>query len=226
MIYEEPEDYHWHFQAESKVADSDVEYLKCIGDNELVALSDQYVEYLKLIKDNWSSCRAAKILSYSLLRYIVPRFRQLSAPLRVRMLTSFLYLKDALRNQCQKKLVKILNFAETDANEWVRKMGQLVRPYVVTGMMDLRLIDTETAFRIITFLDERLAESPHDGEYLRKDGLDNIHISNPESIDSVGESGSRTCKDDETSFYTARLNFDRLGDALVTRAQYKRAQGF
>ncbi|AFZ79960.1 hypothetical protein BEWA_028090 [Theileria equi strain WA] len=74
----------------------DSDEFSAISDSELKKLSDYYVEYLKLIKDNWSSCHAAKILTRDLLKYIVPRFRQLSAPLRVRILTSFLYIKENL----------------------------------------------------------------------------------------------------------------------------------
>lgn len=76
--------------------DSDCEFVESVDEEVLKKLSDQYVEYLKLIKDNWSSCHASKILSLDLVRYIVPRFRQLSAPLRVRILTSFFYIKDNL----------------------------------------------------------------------------------------------------------------------------------
>lgn len=77
-------------------ADSDNDWFKTISEADLKKISDQYVEYLKLIKDNWSSCHASKVLNNKLIRYIAPRFRQLSAPLRVRILTSFLYIKDHL----------------------------------------------------------------------------------------------------------------------------------
>lgn len=201
--------------------DSDNDYFKNISESDLKRISDQYVEYLKLIKDNWSSCHASKILNQKLIRYIVPRFRQLSAPLRVRILTSFLYIKEYLRKECQKQLVKILKFAETDANEWVRKMGKLVKPYVDTGMIDLRLIDTETAFRIITFLDEKLMETPGK-EYKRKPGIDEVHMCNPDDFDfeneAQGRSRSQASKDDEYTLYTPRQNFDILGESMLRRA--------
>ncbi|EAN31421.1 hypothetical protein TpMuguga_04g00069 [Theileria parva strain Muguga] len=198
-------------------ADSDNDWFKTISEADLKKISDQYVEYLKLIKDNWSSCHASKVLNNKLIRYIAPRFRQLSAPLRVRILTSFLYIKDHLRLECQKQLVKILKFSETDANEWVRKMGKLVKPYVNTGMIDLRLIDTETAFRIITFLDEKLLESGHE-EYIRKPGIDEVHICNPNEFDFELKTRGKISKDDEYTLYTPRHNFDFLGEALVKRA--------
>ncbi|CDR97643.1 hypothetical protein, conserved [Babesia bigemina] len=185
-------------------------------DESLRQLSDQYVEYLKLIKDNWSSCHASKMLNVELVQYIVPRFRQLSAPLRVRILTSFFYLKDTLRVEAQDNLMEVLGFAETDANEWVRKMGQLLRPFILNGMIDLRLIDTETAFRIITFLDEH-----KDSTYYEKEGLDSVHIcSVKESDGSVASNGIQN--DDEYTQYYPRVNFDKLGDTILKRAVNRR----
>ncbi|XP_952762.1 uncharacterized protein TA07285 [Theileria annulata] len=195
--------------------DSDNDWFKNISESDLKKISDQYVEYLRFIKDNWSSCHASKILNNKLIRYITPRFRQLSAPLRVRILTSFLYIKEHLRLECQKQLLKILKFSETDANEWVRKMGKLVKPYINTGMIDLRLIDTETAFRIITFLDEKLLESGCD-EYIRKPGIDEVHICNPNEFDF--ENKNKNSKDDEYTLYTPRHNFDFLGETLIKKA--------
>ncbi|BAM42457.1 conserved hypothetical protein [Theileria orientalis strain Shintoku] len=202
----------------------DTEYFKNITEVDLKKISDQYVEYLKLIKDNWSSCHASKMLNKNLLsRYIVLRFRQLSAPLRVRILTSFLYIKEYLRIDCQKQLVRISKFAETDANEWVRKMGKLVKPYINTGIIDLRLIDTETAFRIITFLDEKLLESG-DAEYVRKSGIDEVHICNPNDFDF--EHMNEIIKDDEYTLYTPRHNFDYLGETIEKRGLYSLRESY
>lgn len=64
------------------------------SDNE--ALSSRYIAYLRSIKDNWSSCHAARLLTPALLVYIHQRFLMLSTPLKVRVLTSFLYLRPAL----------------------------------------------------------------------------------------------------------------------------------
>lgn len=60
------------------------------------ALSSRYIAYLRSIKDNWSSCHAARLLTPALLVYIHQRFLMLSTPLKVRVLTSFLYLRPAL----------------------------------------------------------------------------------------------------------------------------------
>ncbi|GFE53887.1 hypothetical protein BaOVIS_012910 [Babesia ovis] len=214
-------------QEEEKHVDSDCNFVDTAEEELLRKLSDQYVEYLKLIKDNWSSCHASKVLTFELVRYIVPRFRQLSAPLRVRILTSFFYLKDTLRIEARPKLLKILNYAETDANEWVRKMGQLVKPYILNGMIDLRLIDTETAFRIITFLDEHKGIEGFMGEnnatdpemnYYAKEGLDSIHMCNVKTYEAAHGSDATKANDDEYTQYYPQLNFDVLGDTIVRRA--------
>ncbi|AFZ79958.1 hypothetical protein BEWA_028070 [Theileria equi strain WA] len=97
-------------------------------------------------------------------------------------------------------------------------MGKLVKPYVNTGMIDLRLIDTETAFRIITFLDERLLESPEEGAYIRKPGVDSVHTCNFELDDDVYCSNGNISKDDEYTLFTPRSSFDALGDAITQRA--------
>lgn len=60
------------------------------------ALSAKYVAYLGFIKDNWSSCHAAKLLDEELISYLRPRFVLLSTPLKVRVLTSLLYIKSDL----------------------------------------------------------------------------------------------------------------------------------
>ena len=57
------------------------------------AISAKYVAYLGCIKDNWSSCHAAKLLDEELISYLRPRFVLLSTPLKVRVLTSLLYIK-------------------------------------------------------------------------------------------------------------------------------------
>ncbi|KAK1939565.1 hypothetical protein X943_001080 [Babesia divergens] len=198
--------------------DSDCEFVESVDEEVLKKLSDQYVEYLKLIKDNWSSCHASKILSLDLVRYIVPRFRQLSAPLRVRILTSFFYIKDNLRIAAQPKLMKIFNYAETDANEWVRKMVQLVKPFIINGMIDLRLIDTETAFRIITFIDEHKDSSM---QGTTKDGLDSIHTCNVKQSNVLSSQKTKSSSDEYTQYYP-KMNFDLLGNEITRRAYTSR----
>lgn len=165
------------------------------------SLSNQYVEYLKLIKDNWSSCHAAKVLSFELICYLEQRFLQLSAPLRVRILTSFLYIKESIRVNCCDKILKILELGETDSNEWVRKMSRLSRPYIKTGIMDLKETDTETAFRIINFLDDK---QNNDGcEYAVKPGLEYVHI--------CDISDTQVNHGDEYTLFMPRRNFDIIG---------------
>ncbi|GIX65623.1 EtCHP39 protein [Babesia caballi] len=203
------------FQLVADQDDSDYEFLAAAEENLLGRLSDQYVEYLKLIKDNWSSCHAAKVLSVELVRYIVPRFRQLSAPLRVRILTSFFYIRDSLRVDAHAKLLKLLSFTETDANEWVRKMGQLVKPFILNGMIDLRLIDTETAFRIITFLDEH---NDPEAKYYAKEGLDSVHMCSINNYEHTHDSFLQKSSGDEYTQYYPQANFDDLGEAILRRA--------
>ncbi|KAK1441860.1 hypothetical protein BgAZ_501920 [Babesia gibsoni] len=207
-----------HSSAEQHV-DSDFEFLDSLQEDALLRLSDQYVEYLKRIKDNWSSCHAAKILTVELVRYIVPRFRQLSAPLRVRILTSFFYLKDTLRTSAQAKLLKILNYTETDSNEWVRKMGQLVKPFILNGMIDLRLLDTETAFRIITFIDQNKGSGVKGSS---KDGLDSVHTCNVQLSDKSPLTHKPAFNTDEYTQYYPKMNFDVLGDHILKRVNDSR----
>ena len=76
-----------------------------IDSNKSHALSARYVSYLGCIKDNWSSCHAAKLLDENLIAYLRPRFVLLSTPLKVRVLTSFLYIKpDLVSNKYTKKV--------------------------------------------------------------------------------------------------------------------------
>ncbi|KAL8274593.1 hypothetical protein Esti_001496 [Eimeria stiedai] len=143
------------------------------------ALSAKYVAYLGCIKDNWSSCHAAKLLDEELILYLRPRFVLLSTPLKVRVLTSLLYIKTELREKCSEVLSEITKEGETDPNEWVKKLSRILIPYINSGKIDLRETDTETAFRIIHFLDEQKALNPQQGPYRQKAGLEEQHMCEP-----------------------------------------------
>ncbi|CBZ51721.1 conserved hypothetical protein [Neospora caninum Liverpool] len=210
------------------------------------ALSSRYIAYLRSIKDNWSSCHAARLLTPALLVYIHQRFIMLSTPLKVRVLTSFLYLRPALREASKDVLTEILKEAETDPNEWVKKLSRILVPYISSGRVDLRETDTETAFRIISFLDEQQALHPEEGPYRRKGGLEEQHMCNPDaefpSAEAATLAASRTSDLPlheqiqaqleiplsatlEMNLFTARENFDDLMRMTVRRGcqQLRRA---
>ncbi|KEP60600.1 UNVERIFIED_CONTAM: hypothetical protein HHA_284570 [Hammondia hammondi] len=210
------------------------------------ALSSRYIAYLRSIKDNWSSCHAARLLTPALLKYIHQRFIMLSTPLKVRVLTSFLYLRPALREASKDVLTEILKEAETDPNEWVKKLSRILVPYISSGRVDLRETDTETAFRIISFLDEQQDLHPEEGPYRRKGGLEEQHMCNPElefpSAEAATLAASRTAHLPpheqiqaqleiplsatlEMNLFTPRENFDDLMRMTVRRGsqQLRRA---
>lgn len=118
-------------------------------------LSATYVRYLRLLSCSWSSHGAARLLSKDLIQYMRPRIHRCSTPLKVRILTSLLYLPDSLREECKTDLCHILSTCETDRDDWVRKLSRLLQPYIATGHINLREIDTETAYRTIKYLDEQ-----------------------------------------------------------------------
>lgn len=118
-------------------------------------LSASYVTFLKHLSGSWSSHSAAKMLTPELIRYIRPRFHRCSTPLKVRILTSLLYLSPELLAESSSSLSQLLHRCEMDRDDWVRKLSRLLQPYVMTGHLDVRDIDTETAYRAIKYLDEQ-----------------------------------------------------------------------
>ncbi|CDJ50453.1 hypothetical protein, conserved [Eimeria brunetti] len=175
------------------------------------ALSARYVAYLGCIKDNWSSCHAAKLLDEDLITYLRPRFVLLSTPLKVRVLTSFLYIK-----------------------------ADLI-PYITSGRIDLRETDTETAFRIINFLDEQRALNPQQGPYRQKAGLEEQHMCEPHTeVESAAAVAAAASSEDpllqllqlpqkgvlEMTLFNARDSFDNLLKGVVHRGtqELRRAQ--
>ncbi|KAL8440544.1 hypothetical protein Efla_003215 [Eimeria flavescens] len=189
------------------------------------ALSAKYVAYLGCIKDNWSSCHAAKLLDEDLIAYIQPRFVLLSTPLKVRVLTSLLYIKTELREKCSDVLSEITRDGETDPNEWVKKLSRILIPYIKSGRIDLRETDTETAFRIINFLDEQKALNPQQGNYRLKAGLEEEHLCEPHlHVEIASAVAAAASSEDplgnllkipqkgtpEMTLFTAKDNFDNL----------------
>lgn len=118
-------------------------------------LSNAYVAYLQHLSSSWSSYSAARILKSDLLAYICPRFHRCSTPIKVRILTSLLYISPQVREECRVLLSELLNDCETEGDDWVRKLSRLLQPYVATGHIDIREIDTEMAYRTIKYMDEQ-----------------------------------------------------------------------
>ncbi|CDI74047.1 hypothetical protein, conserved [Eimeria praecox] len=196
------------------------------------ALSARYVAYLGCIKDNWSSCHAAKLLDENLIAYLRPRFVLLSTPLKVRVLTSFLYIKADLRERCSETLSEITKEGETDPNEWVKKLSRILIPYITSGRIDLRETDTETAFRIINFLDEQRALNPQQGPYRLKAGLEEQHMCEPHTeVETAAAVAAAASSEDpllhllqlpqkgvlEMTLFNARDSFDNLLKGVVHR---------
>ncbi|OEH80632.1 uncharacterized protein LOC34620151 [Cyclospora cayetanensis] len=205
------------------------------------AISAKYVAYLGCIKDNWSSCHAAKLLDEELIAYLRPRFVLLSTPLKVRVLTSLLYIKAELRDKCSDTLSEITQEGETDPNEWVKKLSRILIPYINSGMIDLRETDTETAFRIINFLDEQKALNPQQGPYRQKAGLEEQHMCEPHTeIETASAVAAAASSEDplqnllklpqkgvlEMTLFNARDSFDNLLKGVVHRGtqELRRAQ--
>ncbi|EZG73002.1 hypothetical protein GNI_049790 [Gregarina niphandrodes] len=116
------------------------------GNRELAA---KYVEYLQLLSHQWSSVRAASLLTPELIEYLQPRYHRCSSPLKVRIVSSLVYLSSEIRVQAKDSLIKLLAEAEVDKDEWVRKLGRLMSSFVTTGSIDVRDTDSETAFQIL-----------------------------------------------------------------------------
>eukprot|EP00918_Siedleckia_nematoides_P099450 GHVU01217522.1.p1 GENE.GHVU01217522.1~~GHVU01217522.1.p1 ORF type:complete len:218 (+),score=42.48 GHVU01217522.1:254-907(+) len=131
---------------------------------------DPYVQYLNLLQAHWSSKNAGQMLTTEIIEYLTPRFPKCSTPMKVRILMSFLYLPAAIREANVEALQRILCDGEEDRDDWVRKLSRLLRSYVKTGSIDIRDVDTETAFKIMLRLDEVMADEfpfadprkPHD----------------------------------------------------------------
>ncbi|KAH8584110.1 apicomplexan specific [Cryptosporidium sp. chipmunk genotype I] len=146
---------------------------------------EPYIKYLQALSLSWSSCQASSMLTKDLVEYMVPRFQDCSTPIKVRIIMSILYISDSLRESCKQEFMNILNFGELDRDDWVRKLSRLMMPYVQKGVLDLGETDTETAFKILRYLDElRMRENI---DFRLKPPLESIHMCDPltdESIDN------------------------------------------
>ncbi|KAH8738824.1 apicomplexan specific protein [Cryptosporidium ryanae] len=144
---------------------------------------EPYIKYLRALSMSWSSCQASSMLTKDLVDYIVPRFQDCSTPIKVRIIMSILYISDSLRITCKDKFMTILNCGELDRDDWVRKLSRLLIPYVQRGVLDIGETDTETAFKILRYLDElRMKEEV---EYRLKPPLESIHMCDPLTDESV-----------------------------------------
>ncbi|KAK6589854.1 apicomplexan specific [Cryptosporidium xiaoi] len=144
---------------------------------------EPYIKYLQALSMSWSSCQASSMLTKDLVDYIVPRFQDCSTPIKVRIIMSILYINDSLRIACKDKFMSILNCGELDRDDWVRKLSRLLIPYVQKGVLDLGETDTETAFKILRYLDElRMKEGV---EYRLKPPLESIHMCDPLTDESM-----------------------------------------
>lgn len=117
-------------------------------------LSKDYIAYLRQLTGSWSSYSAARMLNRELINYLVPRFYRCSVTLKVRILISLLYVSPHIIEECRLPLSELLNDCEAESDDWVRKLSRLLQPYVATGHIDIREIDTEVAYRTMKFLDE------------------------------------------------------------------------
>ncbi|KAF7458086.1 hypothetical protein HWI79_1401 [Cryptosporidium felis] len=138
---------------------------------------EPYIKYLQALSLSWSSCHASSMLTKDLVEYMVPRFQDCSTPIKVRIIMSILYISDSLRETCKDEFMTILNYGELDRDDWVRKLSRLLIPYVQKGVLDLGETDTETAFKILRYLDDlRIREGV---DYRLKPPLESIHMCDP-----------------------------------------------
>ncbi|KAK9173150.1 hypothetical protein CmeUKMEL1_06590 [Cryptosporidium meleagridis] len=144
---------------------------------------EPYIKYLQALSLSWSSCQASSMLTKDLVEYMVPRFQDCSTPIKVRIIMSILYISDSLRESCKQEFMNILNFGELDRDDWVRKLSRLMIPYVQKGVLDLGETDTETAFKILRYLDElRMKENI---DFRLKPPLESIHMCDPLTDESL-----------------------------------------
>ncbi|ETW43718.1 hypothetical protein PFNF135_01842 [Plasmodium falciparum NF135/5.C10] len=120
-----------------------------INEEKMKEISDKYIKYLECIKNNWSSSQASKLLNKNLIKYISQRFLYMSSSLKVRVLTSFFYIPDKLRKESEPYLLLISSSAEIDGNGWVKKFSRILKPYIKTGVIDIKEIDSQTMHHII-----------------------------------------------------------------------------
>lgn len=140
------------------------------------SIESQYVSYLEVLATRWSSAAATSMIDGDLLRYLQPRFHRCSTPIKVRVLLSFLYLKERVRVENRELLLSILSEAEVDRDEWVKKLSRLVSSFVAVGAIDVRETDSETAYHLLKFLNAQ--REKHGLVYLTKPPLEAPHLAN------------------------------------------------
>lgn len=138
--------------------------------------SSAYVTYLEALASRWSSASAASLIDSELLAYLQPRFHRCSTPLKVRVILSFLYLPEKVRQENREALLRVLGEAEVDRDEWVKKLSRLVSSFVAVGSIDVRETDSETAFHLLKFL--HVQKEKHKLTYLSKPPLESPYLAN------------------------------------------------
>ncbi|CAA9990827.1 conserved Plasmodium protein, unknown function [Plasmodium knowlesi strain H] len=187
------------------------------NEQESNEISDKYIKYLECIKNNWSSSQASKLLNNKLIKYISERFLYMSSSLKVRVLTSFFYLPDKLRVENERYLLLITANGEIDGNGWVKKFSRILKPFIKTGIMDIKDIDSQTMHRILNYIDQENNSKKRRTRYIHnKKELEHIHMCDP-----VNELKNLENKSiihlDEYKMFTPAKNFDCLLSSIIKR---------
>ncbi|CAG9472094.1 negative elongation factor A, putative [Plasmodium vivax] len=187
------------------------------NEQESNEISDKYIKYLECIKNNWSSSQASKLLNSKLIKYISERFLYMSSSLKVRVLTSFFYLPDKLRVENERYLLLITANGEIDGNGWVKKFSRILKPFIKTGIMDIKDIDSQTMHRILNYIDQENNSNKCRKRYIHnKKELEHIHMCDP-----VNELKNLENKNiihlDEYKMFTPAKNFDCLLSSIIKR---------
>ncbi|SBS90438.1 negative elongation factor A, putative [Plasmodium malariae] len=180
-------------------------------------ISDKYIKYLECIKNNWSSSQASKLLSKKLIKYISERFLYMSSSLKVRVLTSFFYLTDQLRTESERHLLLITANGEIDGNGWVKKFSRILKPFIKTGIIDIKDIDSQTMHRILNYIDQENNSKNSKKHYIHnKKELEYIHMCDP-----INELKNLENKNiihlDEYKMFTPSKNFDCLLSSVIIK---------
>ncbi|SOV21927.1 conserved Plasmodium protein, unknown function [Plasmodium sp. DRC-Itaito] len=189
-----------------------------INEEKMKEISDKYIKYLECIKNNWSSSQASKLLNKNLIKYISQRFLYMSSSLKVRVLTSFFYIPDKLRKESEPYLLLISSSAEIDGNGWVKKFSRILKPYIKTGVIDIKEIDSQTMHRILNYIDqENEKKKKHKKSYFHnKKELEYIHMCDP-----INELKNLENKNiihlDEYKMFTPSKNFDGLFSSIIKK---------
>ncbi|VWU49760.1 negative elongation factor A, putative [Hepatocystis sp. ex Piliocolobus tephrosceles] len=187
------------------------------NDQENNEISDKYIKYLECIKNNWSSSQASKLLNEKLIKYISERFLYMSSSLKVRVLTSFLYLNDNLRIDCEKYLLLITANGEIDGNGWVKRFSRILKPFIKTGVIDIKDIDSQTMHRILNYIDQGNSKKNGKESYIHdKTNLEYIHMCDP--INELEKLQNKNIIHlDEYKLFTPSKDFDCLLSSFIKK---------